>query len=140
MNWLGGDSRPSFVAVRESTVTQEIVHVFSDVDIACGRAFGSMLSDAFILGKRTIVDLTECPYIDSTGLRLLAGAHNAIGDRLEIQVSAASMAARVLAVSGVDRIVAVAVRPQPSPLAKLKVAELPRRRRAHLAAEQSANS
>ncbi len=129
MNWLSGDPGPNFVAVRESVATQEIVHVFSDVDIACARAFGSILSEAFVLGKRTIVDLTECPYMDSTGLRLLIGAHNALGDRLEIWVSPASMVARVLAVSGIDRVLAVVVQPAPGARSALRDANHATRRR-----------
>jgi len=103
MEWTAGETE--FVAVRESCDGAEILHVFSDVDMASGAVFESMLVESFVLDKKTFLDLTECPYFDSTGLRLLVTAYKALGSRLEVWVSSNSTVERILAVSGLDGLV-----------------------------------
>jgi anti-anti-sigma factor len=83
------------------------LHVFSDVDISSGPAFEVALADAFAIGKKTVVDLTECPYIDTTGLRYLVRARNVLGDKLEIRAAQGSSPARILEVCGLDRALCV---------------------------------
>jgi anti-anti-sigma factor len=113
MEWT--PAQTEFVAVRESCDGAEILHVFSDVDMASGAVFESMLVESFSLDKKTYIDLTECPYFDSTGLRLLVTAYKALGSRLEVWVSPNSTVERVLAVSGLDGIVPIVRRPQAAP-------------------------
>jgi anti-anti-sigma factor len=113
MKWT--PAQPEFVAVRESCDGAQILHVFSDVDMASGAVFESMLVESFSLDKKTYLDLTECPYFDSTGLRLLVTAYKALGSRLEVWVSTNSTVERVLAVSGLDGIVPIVRRPRLAP-------------------------
>jgi anti-anti-sigma factor len=106
-------SEESLVAIRESLTREEILHVYSDIDMVSGPAFESMLVESSALGKKTVVDLTECPYMDSTGLRLLVVAHKALGTRLEVWVTLGTPPERVLAVSCVDRLLSIVSHPAP---------------------------
>ena len=66
VKWSTENSELDFIAVRESSETEEILHVFSDVDIASSKAFDALLGTAPLRHKRMLVDLTECPYMDLT--------------------------------------------------------------------------
>jgi anti-anti-sigma factor len=103
----------SLVAIRESLAREEILHVYSDIDMVSGPAFESMLVESSALGKKIVVDLTECPYMDSTGLRLLIIAHKAFGTRLEVWVTLGTPPERVLLVSAVDQLLSVVSHPAP---------------------------
>jgi anti-anti-sigma factor len=128
MEWTPVETE--FVAVRESCDGAEILHVFSDVDMASGAIFESMLVESSGLDKKTYLDLTECPYFDSTGLRLLVTAYKALGSRLEVWVSSSSTVERVLAVSGLDSIVPIVRRARTGPALQFPEPRKTRARRA----------
>ena len=68
---------------RKGDVT--ILIVESDIDFASGKAVDSAI-DAATAGpaSRVIVDLTACPYCDSTGLYAFIRAKHKLGARLAI--------------------------------------------------------
>jgi len=99
-------SAPAFVRVHDSRDHEEYLQVFSDIDISSSPEFEAVLTNLFA-SKKCIVDLTECPYMDSSGLACLIRARKAWGDKLEIRVALGSGPARVLEVTGLDRALGV---------------------------------
>jgi anti-anti-sigma factor len=64
-----------------------LVTVHGDVDLKSARSFRDALDDAAQDGKaRLIVDMSEVPFMDSSGLAALMGAHKAIRGHTQIVV------------------------------------------------------
>jgi anti-anti-sigma factor len=102
-----------FVAVLESTDREEVVHVYCDIDLANVHEFEAFIGRAFVLGKRTVIDLTECSYLDSAFLRSIFATHEMLGPRLQLRVTRDSAPERVVRVAGIDGLMSVVVRPAP---------------------------
>ena len=94
--------------IHESIDKAEIVHVFGEVDIATSPQLESILLTSVRIGKRIIVDLAECSYIDSTVISSLLRAQRALGDHLRIVVAEAGGVARVLSITGVTQVLRLA--------------------------------
>lgn len=59
----------------EKTDTSVILHVVGEVDVSCAEVLRSALADAMREEvAEVVVDLSEVPYIDSTGIGVLVGA------------------------------------------------------------------
>jgi anti-anti-sigma factor len=64
------------VSVEEPLPGRVVVRVAGDIDVATAPEVERALADAGA-GKRVVLDLTECQFIDSSGLRTLLGARSA---------------------------------------------------------------
>jgi anti-anti-sigma factor len=109
---LASVTPPAFVRVHDSREHEEHLQIFSDIDISSSPAFEAALADLFASDKKYVVDLTECPYMDSTGLACLIRARKTWGGQLEIRAAAGSGPARILEVTGLDRALAVVLEPR----------------------------
>ena len=94
--------------MRHSTVLNEphvrgqIVRVFGDVDLAAAPEFERALEVRDDEPALVIVDLRECAYMDSTGLRILIKRRKAIGARLRLVIAENSFVQRLLHTAGLD--------------------------------------
>lgn len=80
-----------------------IVAVFGEVDLACQALFErlSELTNSPQSG-RIIVDLTDCSYIDSSGLSALIKTHKCVPGGLVVVVSAREAVNRIFRMCGLD--------------------------------------
>jgi anti-anti-sigma factor len=82
--------------------------VRAEVDISNADLFEAGLSDfPGPSSAKLIVGLTECPYIDSSGLRVLIRLANALGPRLAIVAGQGSHARRLLEVAGLAQAISI---------------------------------
>jgi len=65
------------VSVEESSANQVVVRVAGEVDVATAPELDAALVVGTKAGKRVVLDLSECGFIDSFGLRTLLGARAA---------------------------------------------------------------
>ena len=85
----------------------QVVALAGDVDFGTGAAVLDCVSDLAQRGANVVVDLTEAEFMDSAGLAALLGARRAAarsGRTFTIR-NPPRFIARVLAVSGIDRLV-----------------------------------
>ena len=83
-------------AIRESIGRDEVLHVVGEVDISSAPAFEAALNSAATFGKPVVVDLTECTYLDSSGLSALVRAMKRYHVPFRAVVTENSNIARVL--------------------------------------------
>src|SRR4051794_37488962 len=106
-------SRPlstgSFRAVEESVDEQtQLVAIHGDVDLKTARSFRGALDEAAQDGKpRLIVDMSEVPFMDSSGLAALIGAQKALREQTRVIVICPDNLRRIFEVTRLDSIVAV---------------------------------
>src|SRR5215210_3580861 len=81
-------STGSFRSVEESVDDKtQLVQIFGDVDLKTARSFRGALDEAAQDGKaRLIVDMSEVPFMDSSGLAALIGAQKAFRDQTQLIV------------------------------------------------------
>jgi anti-sigma B factor antagonist len=98
-----------FRTVEESVDDQtQLVAVHGDVDLKTARDFRTSLDEAGQDGKpRLIVDLSEVPFMDSSGLAALIGAQKAIRDRTQLIVICPDNLRRIFEVTRLDSMVTV---------------------------------
>ena len=91
-----------------------VVEVGGDIDIATVDGLEAPVIEAIQAGQRPVIlDLSECPFIDSSGLRLLLRAHHLLfddgaGARGRVMaVVARDDVARLLRLTGVDKVIPV---------------------------------
>lgn len=87
-----------------------VVTVRGEIDVATAGAFWSAVERACALSPRLIIDLTGTAFMDSTGLAVLVRTHRRLAqdpDALVVRVPATSPVRKVMAVSGLDRLVTV---------------------------------
>ncbi|HUG65068.1 MAG TPA: STAS domain-containing protein [Gaiellaceae bacterium] len=83
-----------------------VVHVSGDLDLATA----PRLEEAFAgrpQGSRVVIDLAECTFLDSSGVRVLASAAGAVaesGGRLDLVVTDPGLI-RVLAITSMDTLI-----------------------------------
>jgi anti-sigma B factor antagonist len=99
----------SFRAVEEPVDEEtQLVQIYGDVDLKTARAFRAALDDAAQDGKaRLIVDMSEVPFMDSSGLAALIGAQKALRDRTRVIVVCPDNLRRIFEVTRLDSIVSV---------------------------------
>jgi anti-sigma B factor antagonist len=82
--------------------------VYGDVDLKTARSFRGALDDAAQEGKpRLIVDMSEVPFMDSSGLAALMGAQKALRARARLIVVCPQNLRRIFEVTRLDNIVSV---------------------------------
>lgn len=82
-----------------------VVAVSGAIDLASRAAFTRILApSAFAPESRIIVDLTDCSYIDSSGLSVLIRAHKENGERLRVVVPSREAVYRVFKICNLDRL------------------------------------
>jgi anti-anti-sigma factor len=89
-----------------------VVRVTGEVDMSHEEELRNELGSAVAADSRgVVVDLTECEFIDSTGVRALLlsrGAQHSEGDPERLAVAASTdQILRILSVMGVDRVIPI---------------------------------
>jgi anti-sigma B factor antagonist len=104
-----GDSAPPMLGVLESrTGPRVVLAVKGEVDIASCGGLRAALEGAADSGAAEIwLDLTHVEFMDSTGLTVLIDAHRQLGDRTFAVICPDGPVRRAIAVSGVDRVIAI---------------------------------
>jgi anti-sigma B factor antagonist len=102
-------SSGSFRTVEESIDEQtQLVEIYGDVDLKTARAFRGALDEAAQDGKeRLIVDMSEVPFMDSSGLAALIGAQKAFRDKTQMIVVCPENLRRIFEVTRLDAIVSI---------------------------------
>jgi anti-sigma B factor antagonist len=84
------------------------VQIYGDVDLKTARSFRGALDEAAQDGKpRLIVDMSEVPFMDSSGLAALIGAQKAHREQTKLVVVCPDNLRRIFEVTRLDSIVAV---------------------------------
>lgn len=73
-----------------------------ELDMSNAPSFSSELQRLEAAGMALTVDLTELEFIDSTGIAVLVGAHQRLGERLTIVASRFEAVKRVFSLTGLD--------------------------------------
>ena len=99
----------SFRTVEESVDdSTQLVAVHGDVDLKTARAFRAALDEASQDGKeRLIVDMSEVPFMDSSGLAALIGAQKALRTQTRVVVVCPQNLRRIFEVTRLDTVVTV---------------------------------
>jgi anti-sigma B factor antagonist len=99
----------SFRTVEESLDDQtQLVAVYGDVDLKSARSLRDALDEAAQESKpRLIVDMSEVPFMDSSGLAALIGAQKAFRARTKMIVVCSENIRRIFEVTRLDSIVEV---------------------------------
>jgi anti-anti-sigma factor len=90
-----------------------VVEVGGDVDIATVAGLEEPVIRAIEEGRHPVVlDLGECPFIDSSGIRLLLRAHRLLNGtpnhhQPSLAIAATGHVARMLAITAVDKVIPV---------------------------------
>ena len=102
-------STGSFRTVEESVDEEtQIVQIYGDVDLKTAKSFRSALDEAAQDGKpRLIVDMSEVPFMDSSGLAALIGAQKAFRATTRMIVVCPENLQRIFQVTRLDTIVCV---------------------------------
>ena len=86
-----------------------MVIIHGDVDLKTARNFRGALDDAAQDGKpRLIVDMSEVPFMDSSGLAALMGAHKALRAHTRMVVVVPENLRRIFEVTKLDDILSIA--------------------------------
>jgi anti-sigma B factor antagonist len=99
----------SFRSVEEPVDEEtQLVAIYGDVDLKTARSFRGALDEAAQDGKpRLIVDMSEVPFMDSSGLAALIGAQKAFREKTRVIVVCPDNLRRIFEVTRLDAIVAV---------------------------------
>lgn len=99
----------SFRTVEESVDDEtQLVAVHGDVDLKTAKLFRMALDEACSDDKqRLIVDMSEVPFMDSSGLAALIGAQKAVRTRIRLIVVCPENLRRIFEVTRLDSVVAV---------------------------------
>jgi anti-sigma B factor antagonist len=102
-------STGTFRSVEESVDEQtQLVQIYGDVDLKTARSFRGALDEAAQDGKqRLIVDMSEVPFMDSSGLAALIGAQKALREQTRVIVVCPDNLRRIFEVTRLDSIVSV---------------------------------
>jgi anti-anti-sigma factor len=85
-----------------------VADVRAEIDISNADLFEAGMKDFPDAGtSKLVVGLTACPYIDSSGLRVLIRLANALGPRLAIVAGEGSHARRLIEVAGLAEAMSV---------------------------------
>lgn len=91
-----------------------VVEVGGDIDMATVDDLEAPVIDAIRDGRQTVIlDLSECVFIDSTGIRLVLRAHRVLSERYDgearnrLAVVARDHVAAILRTTSVDRVLPV---------------------------------
>ena len=106
---MGALSTGSFRTVEESIDEEtQLVSVYGDVDLKTAKSFRSALDEAASDGKpRLIVELSEVPFMDSSGLAALIGAQKAFRAHTRMVVVCPENLRKIFEVTRLDSVVTV---------------------------------
>jgi anti-anti-sigma factor len=96
-------------AQQDDTFVQKMVddaqylHVFGDVDLGNVRELEAALAIPMEAGRRLVIDLTQCAYIDCSVLTVLVRTYAKMGRRLCIVTGGAGVVTLLLEVTGLGR-------------------------------------
>lgn len=90
------------IVVHEDLGSARVVHVFDDIDIANSAQLADEIECAGD-GAPLVVELSRCPYLDASGLRVLVRAMNRYGTNLRVVVEPESTVERVLQLADLHR-------------------------------------
>ena len=104
-----GLSTGSFRTVEESIDDEtQLVAIYGDVDLKTARSFRAALDEAVTDRKpRLIVDMSEVPFMDSSGLAALIGVQKALREATRVIVVCPESLRRIFEVTRLDSIVSV---------------------------------
>ena len=77
------DQEGSFAVSVEAHGDVPVVRVTGEVDLATIAPFERALLRAISVSTWTVVDLTDCAFIDSSGIGAIIRAHRLLGDRVD---------------------------------------------------------
>jgi anti-sigma B factor antagonist len=99
----------SFRSVEESIDDKtQLVAIHGDVDLKTAKSFRAALDEAVGDGKpRLIVDMSEVPFMDSSGLAALIGAQKAVRAKTQLIVVCPQNLRRIFEVTRLDSVVSV---------------------------------
>jgi anti-sigma B factor antagonist len=102
-------STGSFRTVEDAVDDEtQLVAVYGDVDLKTAQSFRHALDDAAQDAKpRLIVDMSEVPFMDSSGLGALIGAQKAIRAHTQLVVVCPENLRRIFEVTRLDSVVTV---------------------------------
>ena len=108
MEGTNGDCLPAWLDVRESRVGHRLVLAATgEVDIASAGILREALAAAVASGAAEVwLDLTSVEFMDSTGISAIVDARSHLDSRLAV-ICPDGQVRRVLAISGVDRSIAI---------------------------------
>jgi anti-sigma B factor antagonist len=74
-----------------------------ELDMSNAPAFSAELLRLEASGTSLEIDLSRLEFIDSTGIAVLVGAHQRLGERLQLVRSDAPAVERIMSLTGLDR-------------------------------------
>lgn len=83
-----------------------ILYVFAQVDIYEAPRFEAEMGK-LNGARRIVVDLTQCRYMDSSGIAVLVRAYKTLGDRLRVVAPAGSQIDRVLRITEINKVIPI---------------------------------
>ena len=99
----GAPEFEAFIAHQDGCV---VVTVRGEVDLAASSRFDAVISEALHVSHHVVFDMADVTFLDSTGLRSIIVALNAVDDGGSVTVrNAPDVVQRVLHLGGIDRFV-----------------------------------
>lgn len=92
--------------VRDVVNGVDVVHVFGDLDIASASELENELGN-YAPPATVVVDLTECSFIDTTGITVLLRGFKQLDSRLRLVVAPKGHVARVLKITRIADLVPI---------------------------------
>jgi anti-sigma B factor antagonist len=86
--------------IREDGPQGDVLHVLGEIDLANADEFQAAVLELANSSDAVVVDVSACKYMDSSGLRVLAAAHKAIGDRLRLVIPKTGSVHRIFEITG----------------------------------------
>lgn len=91
------------VFIQKIVEDAQYLHVAGDVDLGNVREFEEALAIPIQAGRRVVIDLTQCTYIDCSVLTVLVRTHATLGRRLCIVTGSPGVVTLMLEVTGLGR-------------------------------------
>lgn len=88
--------------IREETPAGDILHVLGEVDLANAEEFKKAVLAMHDAAHPVVVDLTTCTYMDSSGLRVLTIAHQALQGHLRVVIPKTGSVHRIFEITGLN--------------------------------------
>ena len=100
------DTPNAFTVEHHAEATHYVLRVIGDIDIFTTPDFTTALEQA-IGSPRVVIDLSECRYIDSTGISALLRFQEQSRGKCRLVLGAQDMIRRILQVARVDKFITV---------------------------------
>ena len=108
-SFIAGAAAPSDTAdaaafIRETSTTACTVHVYGEVDLANACELEAAIGAPHRIDKRLIVNLSQCGYMDSTGLAVLIRAKKRVGESFGVELGDNPRIHTLFRVAGLDKL------------------------------------